>query len=359
MRESSQRPMSRLRTLVLLWVLASLAALTMPLFDLTYLHPEMTRLMTFNVERDARRLAEKALNQLAPAEYLRAQDPQAMRQQLEHLRRDLDVLRLTLMSPDGTILQAAAEGFAGGIGQVHLRQVLTTGRSLTRPLRVAQGGMGTTRDLMLLTLPIHRGDEITGAFELVYDWTDQRRRLDHLVTIAATVMILVPLFFLSVVGFIASRAFRAVRQFETVQNELAESKRLVEAKHDELTELFRQIEQAKEEWQVSMDCIDDMVLLVDKEGLIRRCNDALHKMVSLPYTDILGKNWRQVLFGPGIEVVSLNQQSFQLYHRDAHKWLNLNFYPYKDRKGASQWSVITIRVTASQADGPPDKAQTS
>jgi two-component system, NtrC family, sensor kinase len=53
-------------------------------------------------------------------------------------------------------------------------------------------------------------------------------------------------------------------------------------KHEELTCLYRQVEQAKREWELTMDCIDAIVVLVDGNRRIRRFNRALVDFTGSP-----------------------------------------------------------------------------
>ncbi len=39
-----------------------------------------------------------------------------------------------------------------------------------------------------------------------------------------------------------------------------------------------------------------MIFMIDGEGRIRRCNEALIRFLGLSYLDVLGKNWQKVLF---------------------------------------------------------------
>jgi len=357
-----RHPMTKLRLLVILWLLASVAALSMPLYDLVYLHPALARVMSYNTQHDAKRLALHALHRvLGPdPEELHLDDPAIVRQ-LDQVRRDLGLLQISLLSVENKLAQSAAPGFEQTAGQIQLRQVLTTGKGMSQPKRVnhvSSAGTVTPLDIMLVTSPIYHGDILIGAFEVVYDWTGQRQLLDNLIGRAATVMLLIPVFFLLMVAFISRQALQAVQEQEGTEAALSASKVQLEIKHRELTDLFHQIELAKAEWQVSMDCIDDMVLLVDHDGHIRRCNEAFRRLIGVPYPDVLGKGWRQVLFSARVEVVSLGRTSFQLYHKDRRSWLNLNFFPYQERgKEGPEWTVITIRATPANeqpatADGP-------
>src|SRR6185369_1462781 len=44
------------------------------------------------------------------------------------------------------------------------------------------------------------------------------------------------------------------------------------AKHEQLSNLFQQVRNAKIQWEQTMDCIDDIIMLVGEDGCLLRCN---------------------------------------------------------------------------------------
>jgi PAS domain S-box-containing protein len=63
-------------------------------------------------------------------------------------------------------------------------------------------------------------------------------------------------------------------------------------RHEDLNNMFKQVEEAKREWEDTMDCIGDMVILVDQEGAIKRCSSEVTRFTGHSYNDIIGSNWR-------------------------------------------------------------------
>ena len=104
-------------------------------------------------------------------------------------------------------------------------------------------------------------------------------------------------------------------------------------KHEQLTELFRQVERGKREWEQTMDCVDDMVAMVDGEGRIRRCNRAFEKITGQSYSRLLSSNWRTLLRDAGLDLDRLEGSKAELYHEPSRRWLTLRTYPYGDRGG--------------------------
>jgi len=116
---------------------------------------------------------------------------------------------------------------------------------------------------------------------------------------------------------------------ETERELLAKQAELV-LKHEELTELFRQVELGKREWEQTMDCVDDMVALVDGRGRIRRCNRAFMKFVGCSYQQTIAGDWRGLLRGAGLDPDLGEGPSGELFHTPSRRWLALKSYPYDE-----------------------------
>jgi two-component system NtrC family sensor kinase len=104
-------------------------------------------------------------------------------------------------------------------------------------------------------------------------------------------------------------------------------------KHEQLSNLFGQVEKGKREWEQTMDCVDDMVAMVDSGGKIRRCNRAFMELVANMQQQLLSSDWRELLRGAGLDIDALEGQSGELFHQASRRWLTLNTYPYGEGSG--------------------------
>jgi two-component system, NtrC family, sensor kinase len=104
-------------------------------------------------------------------------------------------------------------------------------------------------------------------------------------------------------------------------------------KHEQLSNLFRQVEKSKREWEQTMDCIDDMVAMVDGEGRVRRCNRAFAKFAARSYPQLLSAQWSELLRGVGLDPNLLEGVSGELYHEPSQRWFTVKAYPYGDGSG--------------------------
>ena len=126
------------------------------------------------------------------------------------------------------------------------------------------------------------------------------------------------------------------QRLESVQRELVK-------KHEEQGVLFRQVEVAKKEWERTADCLDDMIMLADSEGRIRRCNKSVREFSGLSYDELIGRKWEDLLSEQGVEAYKLYRHSVELRHKSTGRHFVLRFYPFKALNSyESPGIVITI-----------------
>ena len=78
----------------------------------------------------------------------------------------------------------------------------------------------------------------------------------------------------------------------------------IKVKHDILARTVKAIETAKREWEQSMDCIKDAVLLADSNGLILRYNKVLSTLTGKTYQGLLNRKWQEVLTEGGFTCIT-------------------------------------------------------
>ncbi|MDR9502608.1 MAG: ATP-binding protein [Desulfurivibrionaceae bacterium] len=93
----------------------------------------------------------------------------------------------------------------------------------------------------------------------------------------------------------------------------------ITASHDhmELQELADKIAQAKREWEASMDCIEDFVILVDGQHRIKRLNRPVATFFDLPFVEIIGQDLATLLSAQGMEkeLCLLAREEYEYLHR--------------------------------------------
>ena len=113
-----------------------------------------------------------------------------------------------------------------------------------------------------------------------------------------------------------------------MEKALKEPKGLVE-EHNDLKKLFHHVELIKKQWERTVDCIGDIILLVDTRGCIIRCNKATIDFAGMGYNDIIGRKWGELLDSNGIKAPAY-EQGAELFHEASGRWFIFNSYPFID-----------------------------
>ncbi|ABB33686.1 sensor histidine kinase, Cache_1, HAMP, PAS and PAS domain-containing [Geobacter metallireducens GS-15] len=125
------------------------------------------------------------------------------------------------------------------------------------------------------------------------------------------------------------------------EEELARSREELVAKHKELKSAFLQVAQGKKEWELTLDCIGDLVIMADAAGRVRRCNRAVTELARKPVDELIGRPWPEVVILPEVETDSYANGGGEIHHRETNRWFLLTSYPFTGT-GTEKGAVITL-----------------
>ena len=113
--------------------------------------------------------------------------------------------------------------------------------------------------------------------------------------------------------------------------------------HRELQRIFEQVEAAKTEWEQTMDCVPEMVILTNTSGSVQRCNRTFASYLQKDYYDIIGRNWSLLLRERGLPVNSSQDSTRTLREEPSGNWYELKMHPYTSKgEIPASGHVITI-----------------
>jgi two-component system NtrC family sensor kinase len=116
--------------------------------------------------------------------------------------------------------------------------------------------------------------------------------------------------------------------------------------HEQQKALFNLVEAAKNQWESTMDCIGDIVIVADFEGRIRRCNKALKDLTGNSYDEMSGRIWQELFSEHGLPVPLKCVSGTELFHEPSERWFVFNSYPFRDRsRDEISGVVITLHDT--------------
>jgi two-component system NtrC family sensor kinase len=117
--------------------------------------------------------------------------------------------------------------------------------------------------------------------------------------------------------------------------------------HQELREMFEQVEAAKNEWEATMDCIPEMVFLSDESATVRRCNRSFADYLGKDFMDIIGCSWIHLLRERGIQADADSDSPQVLRDASGGRWFELKKHPYsaRGRESASGYVITVSDIT--------------
>lgn len=139
---------------------------------------------------------------------------------------------------------------------------------------------------------------------------------------------------------------RDVTDQRQMEKELLESDARLYMKHEELKNVFHQMEVIRREWEEIMDCISDMFILADQFGKIRRFNRAVETFTGKAHRDIVGRDCVAFLKEHGLGA-HLESPDMELLHQESGKWfvVKRHAFPNAEIDGSSREVVIINDTT--------------
>lgn len=138
---------------------------------------------------------------------------------------------------------------------------------------------------------------------------------------------------------------RDISEYKKMESSLLQAQELLVKEHNELSILFKRVEAGKQQWEKTMDCVGDMIILTDAEGIIKRYNRALVEFTHKSHDELIGKDWESVMTENGLETVTFYAESIELYHLPTQRWFTLNSYPFNNDSLGFAGAVITLHET--------------
>lgn len=135
---------------------------------------------------------------------------------------------------------------------------------------------------------------------------------------------------------------RDVTDQKEKERQLLKGKAELTLKHEQLSSLFRVVESIKRDWERTLDCIDDQVIMLDDQGKVKRCNRSTATFTGLPEKKIIGQQWPHLAEMAGVPNIGPNEHKAEFYREDLDGWFCVTCYPGGTDPHGDLGSVITI-----------------
>ncbi|MFZ0450590.1 MAG: EAL domain-containing protein [Desulfatiglandaceae bacterium] len=294
-------------------IIAIIGVMALSSYTLLVISPKYTNLLVENTEEEAIRAgAHLSFMLFGKDEGAITQDslsnvsvPMIM-EDIHHLV----IQKLKIFSSSGEILFSTDKEEIGQINRKdYFVQVVAKGKPYTKTVNKnsesAEGIISKT-DVVESYVPIMRQDKFAGAFEIYYDISKRKSKLDGLVTRMYWTIFPSSLALLGIIVFLslkASRDYEKLREAESkLQKAYSDVEQQVLDRTDELrranVQLKKEIEDRKEyEKQMILaasvfENTIEGIVITDSEGIIQRVNKAFTTITGFNPEEVIGKNPR-------------------------------------------------------------------
>ena len=128
-----------------------------------------------------------------------------------------------------------------------------------------------------------------------------------------------------------------------LEEKLERSTQEIALQHTRLDKLFAQVEAAKREWEDTLDCITDVVLMCDTQGTIQRCNRPFIQLANMPFEQFAGKSWATILYGLGFVIDDYKNGNGTIHDKLGERYFDLHTFPLRNKSGVLFGNVVNIR----------------
>lgn len=132
-----------------------------------------------------------------------------------------------------------------------------------------------------------------------------------------------------------------IADLKKMDKEVQKQQQENQKQQEELNKLFHMVERGKKEWETTLDCIKEIVVLIDGKGKIQRCNQALVELTRKDYNELIGKFIQEVLGKTQLPLNDFFLKGGEVSYELNGRWFLINSYLLEDvRDGVG--AVITF-----------------
>jgi PAS domain S-box-containing protein len=228
-------------------LLASLViVIALPLFDTLFIYPAFTKLLTNDKRTDAIRIARHLSSILVSKKtkltknLLQAHLSEEM-EQLKQARDDFELIKLKFFSKSGEIIFSSDPKDIGDINnKQYFHEIVAKGSVYAEVIQKdteSLEGQKMPADVVETYVPLMKGKEFLGAFEIYYDITAKKAELDFLLSRSSTVLSVSAFALFLVIIITLLRENRTIRERNRAETQLRKS----EERFRETTDLLPSI----------------------------------------------------------------------------------------------------------------------
>lgn len=335
--------------LVLLLVATFVTALVMPLLNYYFVFPRYVQEVVDETEKTAVRLTNhlaKGLleekNTLSPETVAKWTDSRA-----QAIIADFGLMKMKIFDHTGTVLYSSTPKDIGTINSHdYFHNKVVKGETFTKVVEKDGKNMEgelVPKDVVEIYVPMLKDSRFIGAFELYYDISATRKKEEK--TFFSSMLLVLPIMavFLGIVLAVVLILNKKIKAEHEIKQLLEEQKETLIKDQERQIELFALVQNAKRQWETTMDCVSDLVVLTDPNFLIKRCNNALTELTGLDYRQLLNRNFKEIIPDTSLEGGDTTiGESSDYFHQASGHWFYLSLFPVVETTDQAPGFVISM-----------------
>ena len=185
----------RSRLLCGIILLTSIMAITLPVLNLTLVYPAFTNIIISSIEEDAQRIARHLLPaSLKQTSLTHKNLTNRLFADIYKLEHDFGLMKVKIFSATGEVLYSTETADIGHLAdKPYFHNIVAKGLPYTKLVirnKKTAEGKSFPLDVVEAYAPFMDGDQFLGAFEMYYDITKRKERMDQLIRYSTTGMVL-------------------------------------------------------------------------------------------------------------------------------------------------------------------------
>lgn len=217
------RKLNSLRTVI---ILALIPVIALPVYTCSFLYPSFINILSENAKEDALRIASHLSGMLGAEHHELVKDAisEDFIREIKTVKFDLKLAKIKVFSMSGEILFSTDPGEIGEINRKpYFRDIVGKGKTLTT---IVKKSAKTLEDKVMdvhvveTYVPFVKDGRTVGAFEIYYDITKSKERMDSLVWHSSILSLIVSIVLITFLGKSSIKADRTMRDLEKAEEEL-------------------------------------------------------------------------------------------------------------------------------------------
>jgi len=255
--------------------------LTLPVYVRFFIYPSFKDSLIQSTEENAIRSANH-LSRLMSKDFFEftkvGKISESFKKEVDIAVADFYLMKIKFFSPTGKIIFSTDSEDIGKINrEPYFHETINTGQIITKIVK--KGGFSLENEKIMLDVietyvPVKQGEKYIGAFEIYYDITAQKTKLDDLLLKSSIVLLSVTLGLLAIIIFILNRTAKMLTEREAVERAIAEN----ESKLKTIT-----------------GAVTDAIIMMDEKGKTCFWNQAAKNIFGYSAQEVLGKDLHEFI----------------------------------------------------------------